>query len=170
MTHYFTSTPVVKYVHQKMSTRNRPWKTWKQYAKLNVISKILNVIKAGLDVLWEKEKGKYFIQWAALITNWRIKRGKITCECFTFERELLLENGLTMMKKWLNFFPVSQSRPVSLPKFQMSKNIFEFSSKIFLNFYQFFFYFWTWVKLEKENSCPRAKWTTKVPNMFWLFD
>ena len=140
MTHYyFTSTPVVRYVHQKMSTRNRPWKTWKQYAKLNVISKILNVIKAKR--VWayfrREEKGKYFIQWAARITNWRIKRGKITCECFTFERELLLENGLTMMKKWLNFFPVSQSRSVSLPNFRkyfvfqkyfriFFKNIFEF--------------------------------------------
>ena len=65
--------------------------------------------------------------------NWRIKRGKITCECFTFERELF-ENGGAMMKKWWNFFPVSQSRPVSLPKsFFWSEN-FEFShSTVFLN-------------------------------------
>ena len=148
MSHYFTSTPVVSYVHQKMSTRNRPWKTWKQYAKLNVISKILNVIKSGPDE--EKEKGKYFIQWAARITNWRIKRGKITCECFTFERELLLENGLTMMKKWLNFSPVSQSRSVSLPKFHFQK-YFRFFSKIFLNFFLFFNFFLNLGEIRKRK-------------------
>ena len=123
-----------------------PEKTWKQYAKLNVISKILNVIKAKRvwAYFWKEEKGKYFIQWAALITNWRIKRGKITCECFTFERELLLENSILewfdndeKMVELLSRLAVKVRFITKISNVQkyfriFFKNIFEFLSIFFL--------------------------------------
>ena len=119
-----------------MSTRNRPWKTWKQYAKLNVISKILNVIKAKRVWMYfrREEKGKYFIQWAARITNWRIKRGKITCECFTFERELLLENSI------LEWFDNDEKMVELLSRLAVKVRFITKFSKIFSNFLQK--YFW----------------------------
>ena len=92
---------------------HRPWKTWKHYEKLTS-SKNSNVIKAKR--VWtifrkEKEKGKIFIQWAALITNWRIKRGKITCECFTFERELYSRMVLQWWKNGWTSFPSRSQGP-----------------------------------------------------------
>ena len=45
-------------------------------------------------------------------------------------KRTLLENGGAMMKKWLNFFPVSQSRSVSLPN-SFSNVLRIFFSKIF---------------------------------------
>ena len=59
-------------------------------------------------------------------------------------KRTLLENGGAMMKKWLNFFLVSQSRSVSLPN-------------SFSNFLRFFFqkYFWTWMKFDEKKILVR---------------
>ena len=58
------------------------------------------------------------------------------------------ENGGAMMKKWLNFFLVSQSRSVSLPK-----SFYE--SKCFFIIWKFQKYFWTWMKFDEKKILVR---------------
>lgn len=142
MTHYFTSTPVVKYVHQKMSTRNRPWKTWKQYAKLNVISKILNVIKAKRVWAYFRRRKRENISSneRRVLQTGESREGKSRANVLRLKENFYSRMVWQWWKNGWTSFPSRSQGPFHYQNFKCPKIFSNFLQKYFWIFINFFLF------------------------------